>query len=181
MGGWSEARNTDTASLKKGLAANFNLDPDYDEFGHWAPPLNPTTKNAWGPHHPQLLPLVAPVRVPPLDNEELEKLKQPGAILSHVHWYAWMWKGREQNPQDLDEGFLQGDLLVKAFLWLYFGSVTTPVACRVTAARKAGFASATVHSIAYTATLLRYTLSSETRDRSGFPLGGFLPATSPVP
>ncbi|KAG9028895.1 hypothetical protein FS837_003709, partial [Tulasnella sp. UAMH 9824] len=29
--GWSEARNTDTASLKKGLAANFNLDSDYDE------------------------------------------------------------------------------------------------------------------------------------------------------
>ncbi|KAG8958344.1 hypothetical protein FRC05_009002, partial [Tulasnella sp. 425] len=142
--GWSEARNTDTASLKKGIAANFHLEADYDEFGHWTPALNPTNKRKWGPKHPQLLPLVVPVRDPPLDDEL--------ALSSPV---------------------LNGDLLVKAYLWVYFGSVITPMPTRLAAARKVGFTSVTIHSIAYAATLLRFALSREARIDEGFNSAGF--------
>ncbi|KAG8938216.1 hypothetical protein FRC04_009250, partial [Tulasnella sp. 424] len=171
--GWSEARNTDTASLKKGIAANFHLEADYDEFGHWTPALNPTNKRKWGPKHPQLLPLVVPVRDPPLDDDELEMLKQAGSIVSCTKWYDWMWKGRKHDPKNLDEGFLRGDLLVKAYLWVYFGSVITPMPTRLAAARKVGFTSVTIHSIAYAATLLRFALSREARIDEGFNSAGF--------
>ncbi|KAG8952573.1 hypothetical protein FRC00_006692 [Tulasnella sp. 408] len=172
--GWSEARNTDTASLKKGLAANFNLDLDYDEHGHWVPPLNLTKRHLWGPHHPQLFPLVVPVRKPPLNDDELEMLKQAGATVPHTLWYDWMWKDRKHNPQNLDEGFLQSDLLGKvAFLWIYFGAVINPTSSKLAAARKVGFTSVTVHSIAYTATLLRFALSCELRIDQNFNSAGF--------
>ncbi|KAG8909799.1 hypothetical protein FRC00_009413 [Tulasnella sp. 408] len=171
--GWSEARNTDTASLKKGLAANFNLDSDYDEHGHWVPPLNLTKRHLWGPNHPQLFPLVVPACEPPLNDDELETLKQPGATVLPTLWYDWMWKDRKHDPKNLDAGFLQGDLLVKAFLWIYFGAVINPTSSKLAAARKVGFTSVTVHSIAYTATLLRFALSCELRIDQNFNSAGF--------
>ncbi|KIO17439.1 hypothetical protein M407DRAFT_12343 [Tulasnella calospora MUT 4182] len=164
--GWSEARNTDTASLKKGFAVNFNLDADYDKYGHWVPPLNPTKRHLWGPVHRQLFPLIVPY-------SELESLKQAGATVSHDHWYDWMWKGRKHDPENLDEGFLQGDLLIKAFLSVYFSSVINPRPSQLATARKGGFTGATVHSIAYTATLLRFTLSCEPRIDQTFNSAGF--------
>ncbi|KAG9020128.1 hypothetical protein FS837_008580 [Tulasnella sp. UAMH 9824] len=106
-------------------------------------------------------------------HSELEVLKQAGAAVPHTLWYDWMWKDRKHDPENLDEGFLQSDLLGKAFLWIYFGAVINPTSSKLATARKVGFTSVTVHSIADTATLLRFALSCELRIDQNFNSAGF--------
>ncbi|KAG9004285.1 hypothetical protein FRB90_011012 [Tulasnella sp. 427] len=166
--GWTEARNTDTAALRKALAANFYLTETYDQFGHWRPALNPKAKGEWGLNHPQLRLLIAPIRETTSNDEEDEELLQPGAAATYTDWFNFMFEGRQHNPQNLDEGFLRSDLLKKAFLFIYFGNVAQPMPSRITGAHAVGFTRTTVHAIAYTTTLLRFVLSSELRIDQGF-------------
>ncbi|KIO26289.1 hypothetical protein M407DRAFT_24379 [Tulasnella calospora MUT 4182] len=171
--GWGEARNTDTAALKSAVAANFNLEPGADEFGDWTPRLIVTGKDNWGLNHPQLSVLMTPVQDPPLTDEDIAKLRQPGCLVPHDKWYPWMWKGRTVDPSDPECGFLRGDLLTKAWRVIYFGSALVPMRHRINAAKEMGFSRTTTHSIAYIATLMRFVLSNERRIDFGFDSLGF--------
>ncbi|KAG9031128.1 hypothetical protein FS837_003095 [Tulasnella sp. UAMH 9824] len=171
--GWSEARNTDTGTLKNAVAANFGIEPGADEFGDWTPRLTVTGKDNWGLNHPQLSVLMTPVHDPPMTDEDIAKLRQPGCLVPCDKWYPWMWEGRNVDLADLELGLLKGDILTKAWLITYFGSALKPKHHRIIAVKEMGFSRTTTHSIAYVATLMRFVLSNERRIDDGFDSSGF--------
>ncbi|KIO19630.1 hypothetical protein M407DRAFT_11295 [Tulasnella calospora MUT 4182] len=113
--GRAEARNSDTAALKRGIASNFDVLHHENEFGGWNPQLNVKQRNvSWGLHHPQLAPLLTPIGMDWENEDNRSTLLSPGGIVDPLCWYPFMYEGQTVDSEDLKQGLFRGDLLVKA-------------------------------------------------------------------
>ncbi|KAG8962326.1 hypothetical protein FRC00_009793, partial [Tulasnella sp. 408] len=112
--GRNEARSSDTAALKKGVTADFDILDDEDEFGKWTPGLSIKRRSeSWGYNHPQLALLLTPIGMDWENDRHRQKLLSAGGIVDYRCWYPFMYEGRVVHETDLTKGLLCGDLLVK--------------------------------------------------------------------
>ncbi|KIO16449.1 hypothetical protein M407DRAFT_33908 [Tulasnella calospora MUT 4182] len=166
--GRNEARNSDTAALKKGVSADFDLLDDEDDFGRWNPGLNVKRRSeSWGYHHPQLAPLLTPIGMDWENDKDRDKLLSAGGIVDYRCWYPFMYKGRVADSKDLTKGLLRGDLLVKATNYVLHRRPDAQQGGR-NVATIIGATQVTIELIAYITTLMRFVLSSEPRIDGGF-------------
>ncbi|KAG8914958.1 hypothetical protein FRC01_003852, partial [Tulasnella sp. 417] len=150
--GRAEARNSDTAALKSGIASNFDIIGHENEFGEW---------------NPQLTPLLTPIGMDWENEEDRNALSSPGGIVDPRRWYPFMYEGRTADIKNLKRGLFRGDLLVKAMNYVLHRRPEMQYGNRNVAAI-IGVTDVNMELIAYITTLLRFALSSEPRIDGGF-------------
>ncbi|KZT36763.1 hypothetical protein SISSUDRAFT_1049392 [Sistotremastrum suecicum HHB10207 ss-3] len=172
--GRSEAQSQDVSKLKKTTANNFGRGPNVE--GGWEPALNLNSKTSWGFHHDQIARLLLPLRTPDRldwDDESVRKEFQTvGVKLAADDLHYFLWEGNEpkEDPRRLFDGFLKGEILIKAYFILIDGDF-----CYIRQANgKPAKMYVTIELIVYLAMLCRYVLSSETQiDAEGVDCAGF--------
>ncbi|KAG9102722.1 hypothetical protein FRC07_010170 [Ceratobasidium sp. 392] len=150
---------------------NFTLKCAVVKFRNWNPPLNSRTKRNRGLNHLECAMLLAPISVK-WDNEEqrndfLIRLKPP--MTAKQRWPAFIYENYVGNVENLAQGLLQSDIMVKAARALLFppsvanrDDEADHRSNRKSKATIYNMTSVTSGFLAYVAVALRYALSSET-------------------
>ncbi|KAJ7579392.1 hypothetical protein C8J56DRAFT_1169724 [Mycena floridula] len=159
--GRKRARGEDVNSVKEKL----------ELWETWTPPFPLQNRSLCGYNHPQLGLLLCPAELDWNDPITVNKLRQGQIIPRAEDLPNLLWAGNEKDPDDDFDGFLRNGLLLKAYLHIFRG----PSFAYDNAARSGRSGNAALHdiskvnleSIAYTAVILRFCLSSQTSFNAG--------------
>ncbi|KAF5374162.1 hypothetical protein D9615_008830 [Tricholomella constricta] len=182
--GANDARSDDISTMKKALANWLNKRPSTK------PPLNPEDRINRGLQHDTTGGLLCPIEFD-WDNIEIRaKLRacEEGFDMSSSYFIRCFYKGGKGDAQNVEEGFLRGFLLVKAYSLVFTspssanrviddadnentapsGSTSSPKATKYSVAQKLNLNTVTPRSIAYVAVLLHFSLTDAPHWKSTF-------------
>ncbi|RXW11823.1 hypothetical protein EST38_g14032 [Candolleomyces aberdarensis] len=118
-----------------------------------------------GFNHPVTGRLLCPTSLDWSDSEIRTALKNKEISISGADWPRFLYRDERYNPEDPWMGLLRGELLISGFKHIFTSPSSTEDAPRATRsgnARIHGMTRVTPASIAYTATQVRFALSSAT-------------------
>ncbi|KAG2014238.1 hypothetical protein CC2G_011082 [Coprinopsis cinerea AmutBmut pab1-1] len=157
--GASSARSDDTKSIKSAI-----VDWITPTNGTLKPPLLRNVKTDRGFHHPRTGELLCPTNLDWSDPSIREALRTGAIVPSGDLWPRFLFRNFQPNPDNLWDGLFRSGLLVKAFKHIFTSPSSVyndaPRSTRSSNARIHGMKSVTIPSIAYVATLVKFSLSS---------------------
>ncbi|KAF8900735.1 hypothetical protein CPB84DRAFT_1847184 [Gymnopilus junonius] len=154
--GRGKAHATDVSTIKANIHQWYEFQPAIDAVGG---------RHLLGFHHAAIGHMLCPADLD-WDDPSIRKALQDGkkeilpSDFPHVFWKDEIIYG------DFFEGFMQGELVVKAFLHIFIGpsaanDTTTSRSTRQGNAAIHGITTVTIYAIAYAATILRFVLSGQ--------------------
>ncbi|KAF5382538.1 hypothetical protein D9615_002822 [Tricholomella constricta] len=183
--GANDGRSDDISAMKKALANWLNKRPSTK------PPLNPEDRVNRGFQHDTTGGLLCPIEFNWDDPEVRAKLRacEEGFDMSSSYFVRCFYKGGKGDAQNVEEGFLRGFLLVKAYSLVFTspssanrviddadenentappGSTSLSKATKYSVAQKLNLNAVTPRSIAYVAVLLHFSLTDAPHWKSTF-------------
>ncbi|KAF7976898.1 hypothetical protein HWV62_5455 [Athelia sp. TMB] len=157
--GIANSRGEDTKGLK-GVMIDWLTKPGVPLI----PPLYRNSKSERGYNHPITGRLLCPAGWDWEDPNVVEGLRSGATKLLGEHWPVFIYKDNTYDPENPWKGAFRGSLLVKAYRHIFTSpssvDLQEPKATRSGNARIHGMTEATLASIAYVATQVRFALSS---------------------
>ncbi|KAH6903265.1 hypothetical protein BKA70DRAFT_1110926 [Coprinopsis sp. MPI-PUGE-AT-0042] len=122
------------------------------------PPIPSNSKDVRGFHHRRTATLLFPA---PLEN--WSKVLNKTLIIEPTDWPAFLYANEQEDPEDVWKGLFRGELLVRAYRYIFTSPSSAHSSVRATRAGNAklhGIKSVTRASLAYVAMQVRFALSS---------------------
>lgn len=156
--GASSARSDDTKSLKAAVVDWLTL-PGVP----LNPPLSRNVKSDRGFHHEATGALLCPANLDWNDKEVKEQLRNTDYIVPGDEWPIMLYQDYRYNAADPWNGLLRSRILIKAYKHIFTSPSSADKELKATKsgnARIHGMKQVTIPSLAYVATILRFSLSS---------------------
>ncbi|KAG9092578.1 hypothetical protein FRC06_011866 [Ceratobasidium sp. 370] len=171
-GDWAKVRgHLDNGKGAARSEDNHTLKGALPKWMKWDPPLRPKTKTDRGLNHPGCARCLAPISVDSHDEVQRDNfiIRQDPPMTATQRWPAFLYPNLNGDVNNMAEGLLRGELLVKAaraiiFLASMANAEEEPdhQSNRKSKADTYGMTTVTPGFLAYIAVGVRYTLSSET-------------------
>ncbi|KAF7984187.1 hypothetical protein HWV62_15954 [Athelia sp. TMB] len=157
--GVDKSRSEDTKGLK-GVVIDWLVKPGESV----QPPIFRNNKQERGFNHHLTGKMLCPVNWDWNDPAVVEGLRSGATKILGVHWPLFLYENHAYDPSDPWKGLFRGSLLLKAYKHIFTSpssvDLQEPKATRSGNARIHGMFEATLASIAYVATQVRFALSS---------------------
>ncbi|KAF8965639.1 hypothetical protein BDZ97DRAFT_2057933 [Flammula alnicola] len=160
----SKARASDVGSMKTHI----------HQWRKFEPPIvgNGSKRHLLGFHNMSSGRLLCPASKN-WDNIDIRRGLQDGTVVASPHDFPiFLWKDEKCSSTDVFNGFLQGEILLKAFLHIFIGPTSAYDSNDGRSTRKGnaaihGIRAVSVYSIAYAATIVRFVLSDQSTLNAG--------------
>ncbi|KAJ2921658.1 hypothetical protein H1R20_g15434, partial [Candolleomyces eurysporus] len=158
-GGVRRARADDCRSVKSAC-----LDWMTSRGGHITPTIDKNRKSARGFYHYRTGELLCPATLDWTDEKIQQRLKTGELAPTAEVWPAFVYRGGKRNPRNPWDGLFRGELIYDGFKHVFIApSSVGEESSRATRSGNAqihGMTSVTIASLAYIATIVRFSLQS---------------------